>query len=367
MERRNDKPNKKDSILIGIYRSSWGISMTTLTIVSVLEICMLIYTLLNPALYGEYISRYRMFYLSLLAVAIIYIFLYTFVQRDMEHRYKLLNIMNPIGALFFFVWSLGITWSDSTVSSMIDPTVYMTFSLTIPLSFFLSPAVYAAIVIISDALMIYLTVAVSGSLGPVINLVIFFIFQFVLGISFLRLKMKLAERIIEEKENARIDILTGLPNRRTYEEDLQKFESEPFQDEMIYIAIDINGLKEVNDTFGHDAGDKLIIGAAECIDRAFGFRGKMYRIGGDEFAVFFFGTKEDLEKIFPGYEESMRVWSERNSLELNTAYGYVCRSEFPGSSITEIAKIADERMYVSKSEYYQMTGKDRRSHPDSAD
>ena len=52
-----------------------------------------------------------------------------------------------------------------------------------------------------------------------------------------------------------------------------------------YLAVDINGLKEVNDTFGHEAGDQLIIGAANCIERAFGDYGKVFRTGGDEFIV----------------------------------------------------------------------------------
>ncbi len=77
-----------------------------------------------------------------------------------------------------------------------DPTVFMTFSLTVPLSFFLFPSVYTLIVVVADAAMVYIMASVSSAIGPMINLSIFIIFQLVLGISFFRLKMKLADRIV---------------------------------------------------------------------------------------------------------------------------------------------------------------------------
>ena len=58
----------------------------------------------------------------------------------------------------------------------------------------------------------------------------------VLGISFLRIKMKLAERIVIEQENADIDVLTGCPNRRRYMEDLKKINGGQKQSDLIYLV-----------------------------------------------------------------------------------------------------------------------------------
>ena len=160
MESRNTM-DKKDQILMGVYSLSWGNSMIALMIVCVLEIFMLIYTVLNASLYGDLIWRYRAFYISLLTVAVVYIILNIFVKKDMEHRYRLLNFANPISAVFFFLWALGVTWSDASVNGAVDPTIFMTFSLVVPLSFFLYPVVYALIVVAANALMIYLTVVIS--------------------------------------------------------------------------------------------------------------------------------------------------------------------------------------------------------------
>ncbi|MBR5705734.1 MAG: diguanylate cyclase, partial [Deltaproteobacteria bacterium] len=56
-------------------------------------------------------------------------------------------------------------------------------------------------------------------------------------------------------------------------------------EDLAVFSIDVNGLKTVNDSLGHDAGDELIRGAADCISAAFGQTGKCYRTGGDEFVV----------------------------------------------------------------------------------
>ena len=349
--------DRKNKIILGIYSSSWGMSMTALTVVSALEIFMLIYTLIDPALFGVYMSIYRTFYVALLSVALAYICLNFYVKKDMEHRYKLLSIANPICATFFFAWSLGITYFDAVKFSVIDPAVFMTFSLTVPLSFYLFPAVYAVIAIAADGLMLYMTAVISGTPAPLINLSIFFIFQFVLGISFLRLKMKLAERIVEEQENALIDVLTGLPNRRAYAAKLDQLTKEPLRDDLIYAAIDINGLKEVNDNYGHEAGDKLIVGAARSIEKCFGDKGKIYRIGGDEFVVLIHTEPEEMEKLLQSFEENMKDWSGRNDLELSAAYGYVSSSE---CNIADLARVADQRMYDAKARFYQENNRDRR-------
>ena len=356
------KTTKNDrGIMMGIHSSSMGISLTALSIVAGLEIFMLVYSTIDTALFGPNVWKYRIFYLSLLAVAVICIALNLYVKKDIARRYTVLNIANPLCATFFFAWALGVTYADATVYNTVDPTIFMTFSLTVPLSFFLFPSVYAVIVIAADATMLYLAATVTGSvIAPLLNLSFFFIFQFVLGTSFLRLKLKLAERIAEEQKNAGIDVMTGLPNRRVYEEDMNKLADGPAPDGLVYIVLDINGLKEANDTLGHEAGDKLIIGTAHCIEECFARKGKAYRIGGDEFAAMLHATQEELDALFRDYEQRAQDWSARSGLTLRTAIGAVCSAEYPDQNITGLAHLADERMYAAKARYYHESGKDRR-------
>ena len=358
--RHNDGATDKGRILRSVYGTSMYISMTAMTIIVLLELFMLFYTFMNPTFYGPYIQRYRGFYIALLTIAVAYFALCLFVKGNLEERYRLLNAANPVCTFVFLAWAVGITWSDMSIVGTFDPMVFMTFSLIVPLSFYMLPAVYAGIVAVVDACLMALVLRFTNATGVVINLAIFFIFQLVLGVTFLQLKGHLARRIVMEEENAYRDVMTGLGNRRAFEADLERIEAEPGWDDLTYIAIDINGLKAVNDGRGHAAGDRLIVGAAQCIRRAFAQRGRMYRIGGDEFAVVIHAGREAMADILNGYEAHMRTWSAANGMKLTTSYGYVCAEDMPDSGIRERIKVADRRMYEAKERYYQANVNDRR-------
>ena len=61
--------------------------------------------------------------------------------------------------------------------------------------------------------------------------------------------------------------LTGLYNRRAYEERIYEHNDIPEEDKFIYISIDANGLKQINDTLGHAAGDEMLIGVSQCMKK----------------------------------------------------------------------------------------------------
>lgn len=358
------KSNRKDRVLMSIYASSIGVSLISLSVAAIMEISMFAYTFANPGMYGSYLGRYRFFYISLLTVAVVAIALSCYVKRNVPNRFKALNVASPVYAVCLFAWALAVTYSDYRVAGRLDPTVFMTFSLIVPLSAFLFPSVYAIIVTAANAVMLTLTASAAGGVGQLINSLIFFIFQIVTGISFLRLKVKLAERIVEEQDNAGIDVMTGLLNRRSYEEDLKGYAASA-PENLTYIAIDINGLKDFNDQYGHDTGDKVIVGAARCIERCFGDKGKVYRIGGDEFAALLTSAREDSDTLLSAFEECMRIWSENNGIQLTASFGRVSASEHPGASIDALARMADAKMYERKALYYQMNGHNRRKYTET--
>ena len=351
--------NKDQQILAGIYESSLPISMTALVVVAILEIAMLVFSVVSPAIYKGNEVRYRIFYIVLLTVALVYMGLNQYVKKDVQQRYVILNKANPLCAIIFFCWAMGITISDIQLHQVIDPSVFMTFSLTVPLSFYLRPSVYAAVALAADAIMLYLTALVTGFGAVFINLSLFIVFQFVLGISFLRTRTDLAETVVKEKEIALKDAMTGFFNRRAYIEDMDSLASDPSRNEIVYIAIDVNGLKEVNDEQGHEAGDKLLSGAATCMERIFGELGTLYRIGGDEFVVLAYVKHDEIEQLLADYEKTQNEWSNQNNLPLAAAIGYAFVDENEENDPKEAAKNADQRMYEAKALYYQKTGKRR--------
>ena len=153
---------------------------------------------------------------------------------------------------------------------------------------------------------------------------------------------------------------TGLFNRRAFEEEKLTLQQAPPDEDFVYVTIDINGLKTANDTLGHTAGDELIRGTADCLRRVFGPYGKIFRIGGDEFAAMLHVSEEELERLQRELETAVSEWTGEQVRSLSVSTGYVSAREFPSEDLAEIGRISDERMYAAKTEYYRRSGIERR-------
>ena len=124
------------------------------------------------------------------------------------------------------------------------------------------------------------------------------------------------------------------------------------------MSADVNGLKITNDTKGHEAGDELIKGAADCLHTAIMPYGKVFRTGGDEF-IAILHTK-DCHALCSEISARTHIWHGEYSDSLSISFGCVSHDEFPEASIEELERIADMRMYDAKELYYKQAGVDRR-------
>lgn len=154
-----------------------------------------------------------------------------------------------------------------------------------------------------------------------------------------------------EKE-ANTDGLTGIYNRNAFENDMKADKKTLESDNFAVVALDVNGLKNSNDTYGHDAGDELLRGAADCIQKCFGIYGKVYRTGGDEFFALICAGEAEIAKVQQSFEEVINEWSGEKVRKLSVSYGIASRREFPNMAPTELLKLADSRMYKYKQDFY---------------
>lgn len=175
----------------------------------------------------------------------------------------------------------------------------------------------------------------------------------------LMLSRVLKEKYEKEKYiyTSNTDELTKCYNRRAYDSDMENLD---LNTEWIYISLDLNGLKKANDTLGHSAGDELICAASNCMKFAFASYGKIYRIGGDEFVVLIQESVSNIDSILQVFDTTIHDWHGKYSNSISVSYGVVKSTEQDFDSIYSVSKLADERMYKSKSEYYNMSGNDRR-------
>lgn len=156
------------------------------------------------------------------------------------------------------------------------------------------------------------------------------------------------------------DNLTGLANRRAYEEDAAALRKQTAPADFVYVSMDVNGLKLVNDTLGHSAGDELIAGAAQCMRQCFGAYGKIYRTGGDEFIALLYISKQQFKHVQEDFENVFTAWRGREVDKLSISYGFVTAAEAQDMTFHEMTLLADKRMYEDKSAYYRQKGVDRR-------
>lgn len=142
------------------------------------------------------------------------------------------------------------------------------------------------------------------------------------------------------------DQVTGLFNRRFYEESLIRYiDSERFP--LSIIACDLNGLKLVNDSFGHDAGDELLNKFGIALGRLDINPEFISRVGGDEFTILLPNTDtNEANKLV----EELKVYCDKEfvfGVKLSAAYG-VNTMYSSSEDIIDFIKIADENMYKHK-------------------
>ena len=167
---------------------------------------------------------------------------------------------------------------------------------------------------------------------------------------------KMARLVIDEHKNANTDQLTGLLNRRAYEIDIKALEQDPRREKMTYI----DGLKALNDSRGHEAGDELLVSASRYLQECFGPYGSVYRTGGDEFVAVVFLDDAQLNQAEEEFTARLEAWSRTHDRELSLSWGCAGFRENPELTLDELAKLAEHRMYEAKANYYKTKGIDRR-------
>ncbi|MBQ2981904.1 MAG: diguanylate cyclase [Lachnospiraceae bacterium] len=182
-------------------------------------------------------------------------------------------------------------------------------------------------------------------------------FAIFVGILVIDLYHRATMNMMEEHEKALLikraytDELTKLHNR-TYCSEYMRNISLDKNSKYTVIIFDLNGLKKINDTYGHLKGDELICYAAIVLEKTFASEGVVGRMGGDEFmAILETDDKSAIEKLLENFNENIKEVNEKKpELGLSISYGYATNSEVREGRSEKIYQLADERMYAYKQE-----------------
>jgi diguanylate cyclase (GGDEF)-like protein len=145
------------------------------------------------------------------------------------------------------------------------------------------------------------------------------------------------------------DLLTNINNRNKYEMD---FVDHPDQNthQIAAVYVDVNGLHELNNTQGHEAGDEMLKYVAKLMKNYFG-ASSTYRLGEDEFLCV---SEENIEKV----EATMKAIDRK----LREKHYYISYGLAKGNASEALFKEAEEKMYINKRTFYSHKENDRRRH-----
>jgi diguanylate cyclase (GGDEF)-like protein/PAS domain S-box-containing protein len=167
-------------------------------------------------------------------------------------------------------------------------------------------------------------------------------------------------RDITERKNAEKKIiylsyhdkLTGLYNRRFFEEELKRLDTER-QLPISIIMADVDGLKYVNDNYGHEKGDRLLIAASKIIKNSCRKEDIVARYGGDEFIILLpKASEEDAQHIVDRIREACKIQSLDNKNNISISLGLSIKKGF-SENIEGIIEKADKNMYIDKAQKKQ--------------
>lgn len=165
-------------------------------------------------------------------------------------------------------------------------------------------------------------------------------------------KSKSQER--ELRLMAHFDALTGLPNRVLFADRLQQSMSHARRQgfRLAVLYIDLDEFKPVNDAFGHEAGDRLLVEVATRMRKALREEDTLARLGGDEFSAIVVNVDDELalERLLSRILEmvSAPVWVNDHSVEVSVSIGYTLYPQARDLDGDQLLRQADQAMYRAK-------------------
>jgi len=204
-----------------------------------------------------------------------------YAATDFLFLWQNLNLSYVFGSLVDYGWLLAFivisesvwhTGTDNSVENGVSP-------ILITISVFLSATLLALLAIAPQNFPHFILIPAIGTLA----------------LAFVRMSIALnqARSIGHERVLARTDELTALPNRRRLISEIQNYAERRGS----LLLLDLDGFKPVNDTYGHEAGDKVLQQVAQRFSRALPNHALLARLGGDEFGILVDGSKESVMEI----------------------------------------------------------------------
>ncbi|MFP5579456.1 MAG: EAL domain-containing protein [Acidimicrobiia bacterium] len=165
----------------------------------------------------------------------------------------------------------------------------------------------------------------------------------------------IVDNLISQRAEAVTDQLTGLYNRRGFLDSLHRLASQPTDDDLTIVVADIDGLKALNDTRGHAAGDRALSTVAAALNDTLQDAAIIARIGGDEFAAIYAGAEPTAKADTQIAKAVQRIDTDALPIGLSAATA----TRQPGDTARSLLARVDRTMYANKRDRARHTPRSR--------
>ena len=294
------------------------------------------------SLFSSAVDENRWIYCVTMSVTFLQFLLSKFWFRN-HPRLLLLNLYGFIGILFLFGILLGTVANPDQ-----EAVTFIALVLTAPTLFTDKPVRMIATIVLYT--LVFVVAAIRTKYASVlsidlINACMFGTISCIVSTYLMKIK---CQNILYEQQVAFLnetDLLTGLKNRNHFEHRYPDYPQEA-KNSVSCVFLDVNGLHEVNNLQGHEAGDNMLRYVAQITQQQFGYQ-DTYRIGGDEFLAFVTdGSSEEIEEKIRAIVIAAKKQHYTVSIGYATAF-------HPSIDMAALIRTADQHMYQDKEVFYQ--------------
>lgn len=279
----------------------------------------------------------RLFYINVIIYAV-YVALQLLEISDMYQTLWLIHLSMVIDSIFIF-WDTKRYYDEQE-----DKSSFICIMITYSIVFF---------AIIIDIYRMYVYPDSYNGYATRIAMVLFIVFM---AVSIVQHSLAVERKNIEREtiiNMAYTDILTGIKNRRCFEEDAEKLANA--KKSFNIVAIDMNNLKMINDELGHKFGDEALIKVANALRIFENYGEECYRMGGDEFEVICKKMDiDDIDRVCEQINKKLAKTEYFPGIPLSIAYGSFRFSANMDTEVNKVMARADKKMYEKKQQMKEM-------------
>lgn len=302
---------------------------------NVLVICQIAFLLVFLVAYNVYNANYHSILPSIIILVVVTLQYWLIKKHDLYYPHVVFLFVLPL--LLWATYDAMVNWQAAGALWSFPVIVLLFFCLPERLAWFSSASTVVFVMLCANHMLAELYVVRLGITLCMVTFCYIIVFR----------RMYKQNQLLENRVNR--DALTGLYNRTLLQQSLQQcMQTHATGFSSAILWLDVDYFKQINDTYGHQVGDEVLVALAELFEQEIGKQDKVFRMGGEEFLVLTENTTlndaEALAEALCTKVKSMKVLPDNGNVTISIGVA----QHTPSENWNSWLKRADTAMYVAK-------------------